>query len=463
MDIQKPLFWHQGLFLQPQHFQYMDLHAQSLLRPQQRFVRPHFWGVGGIEISAGALGNLSFEVLKGEFLFQDGTYAVFPGNAVLEARSFEEAWENRDQPLTIYLGLRKLDQAGANVTVLPELENLTGVATRYVTRTEPEESADLHQSGPVAELQHLNLLLKVFWEDEKEQAGDYLLLPVACLEKQGDMIGLLADFVPPCLTIRSSEPLLKNIKDVRDQIASRSRQLEEYKLQRGIHTADFGSRDMVFLLALRTLNRYVPLLFHLTEGPQVHPWDVYGLLRQLIGELSTFSSTINVLGKSGEAGSPLMSYNHRQLADCFAAARQLITQLLDEITAGPDYVIPLTYDGTYYAAELPPAAFEGRNRFYLVVDTEEDPAQTIDSLQTIAKLGSREILPILIARALPGVGVESLAVPPQELPRRSHCLYFQLDHHGEQWAKVQQSRNLVLYWDAAPEDFKAELMIVGKG
>jgi type VI secretion system protein ImpJ len=122
----------------------------------------------------------------------------------------------------------------------------------------------------------------------------------------------------------------------------------------------------------------------------------------------------------------------------------------------------LLFDGTYYAADLSPAMFEGRNRFYLVLETEEDPQSVLQSLETIAKLGSRESLPILIARALPGIKLEHLPVPPQELPRRAHCVYFRIDHHSDQWAQVQTSNNIALYWDAAPEDLKAELMVVGR-
>ena len=105
--------------------------------------------------------------------------------------------------------------------------------------------------------------------------------------------------------------------------------------------------------------------------------------------------------------------------------------------------------------------FEGRNRFYLVLETEADPPTVINALETIAKLGSREILPILIARALSGISLQHLMVPPQELPRRAHCIYFQIEHTSDQWAQVQQSHNLALYWDAAPHDLKMELMIVG--
>jgi len=462
MDIQRPLFWHQGLFLQPQHFQLFDRSFQSLLRPFHNFIEPHFWGLGEIEIQKTALGIKSFNLLKGIFLFPDGTYVVLPGNAVFEARTFNEAWVEGGKPFPIYIGIKRWNDAGENVTVLDTLENISVITTRFVSLADPEEVKDLHSGGPSGQIKRLHYVLKTIWETEREQFGDYILIPIAQLEKMGEEIRLSGRFVPPCLTISGSEPLLKLIKEMRDQLAARSRQLEEYKRQKGIQTAEFGSRDMVYLLALRSLNRYVPILFHFTEVQQVHPWAVYGVLRQLIGELSSFSEKVNVMGESGDGNLMLPNYDHLNLGECFSAAQVLISKLLDEITAGPEYVIRLVYDGTYYAAELKPAIFEGRNRFYLVLKTEANPKSVIQSVAAIAKLSSREHLPILIARALPGIGLEHLPVPPQELPRRANSVYFAVDHHSDQWALIQKGNNIALYWDNAPEDMEVELMVVGK-
>ena len=462
MDIQRPLFWHQGLFLQPQHFQLFDRSFQSLLMPFHNFIEPHFWGLGEIEIQKTALGIKSFNLLKGIFLFPDGTYVVLPGNAVFEARTFNEAWVEGGKPFPIYIGIKRWNDAGENVTVLDTLENISVITTRFVSLADPEEVKDLHSGGPSGQIKRLHYVLKIIWETEREQFGDYILIPIAQLEKMGEEIRLSERFVPPCLTISGSEPLLKLIKEMRDQLAARSRQLEEYKRQKGIQTAEFGSRDMVYLLALRSLNRYVPILFHFTEVKQVHPWAVYGVLRQLIGELSSFSEKVNVMGESGDGNRMLPNYDHLNLGECFSAAQALVSKLLDEITAGPEYVIRLVYDGTYYAAELKPAIFEGRNRFYLVLKTEADPKSAIQSVAAIAKLSSREHLPILIARALTGIGLEHLPVPPQELPRRANSIYFAVDHHSDQWALVQKGHNIALYWDSAPEDMEVELMVVGK-
>ena len=460
--MERPLFWHQGLFLQPQHFQLADLHSQSLLTPLYGYQYSFPWGIGGMQIQEAALENGSFNVLKGDFLFPDMTYVVLPDNAAIEARSFEGAWAEDGRPLNVYIGLKKWNDLGENVTVLSESATLTEVHTRFVTSNDPEEVRDFHQNGPPAQVKRLQYVLKVFWETEKEQLGDYYLLPVARLERMGEKVVLSERFIPPCLTVKSSEPLFRLMADIRDQIASRGRQLESYKKERGIQTAEFGARDMVYLLALRSLNRYIPLFEHLLTSGYLHPWNAFGILRQMIGELSSFSEQVDVMGATADGVQGALDYVHGDLWKCFENAKAIITLLLDEITAGPEYTLPLLYDGTYYSTELPPSLFEGRNRYYLVFETEADPKPVLQALENISKLSSRQQLPILIARSLPGIGIEHLTTPPRELPRRTRTLYCQIDHHHDQWDQVQRDRNIALYWDAAPEDLKVELMVVGR-
>lgn len=460
--MQRPFFWHQGLFLQPQHFQLQDRYIQSLVQPLQTYVQPHFWGVGDLQIQDAALGNLSLQVLRGQFQFSDGTFVSLPENGLLDPRSFSEDWIESGKPLGILLGLRKWNPSGDNVTVLSSLESVNDVATRFVTTTEPEEVQDYYQGGPPAQVKRLYHVLKIFWESEEEQLGDYELIPIARLLRQGEEIVRSDRFYPPCLSITAVTPLKKLITEIRDQLASRTHMLEAYKRERGIHTAEFGARDTIFLLALRSLNRYVPLLFHVTEAKVAHPWKVYGILRQIIGELSSFSETVNVLGEQEDGSRLVPPYNHRKLHTCFLAAQKVLLRLLDEITAGPEYMLELKYDGAYFSAELNPSMFDAHNRYYLVLATDEEPGQVLQSFTGLAKTGSRESLPLLIARALPGIKINHLDSPPQELPRRAGSYYFQVDHHGELWQQVQQGNNLAIFWDNAPDDVKIELMVVGR-
>ena len=103
---------------------------------------------------------------------------------------------------------------------------------------------------------------------------------------------------------------------------------------------------------------------------------MYGVLKQLVGELSSFSEKITMLGEL-EDGTPLIErYDHRRLWECFSGIQRLITQLLDEITAGTRICHAVTLRWYFFSTELPPAIFEGRNRFFLVFSTEADTRGT---------------------------------------------------------------------------------------
>jgi type VI secretion system protein ImpJ len=460
--MEKALFWHQGLFLQPQHLQLESRYQETLDHPLKAYLQPHFWGVAGLSVSKAALGNRSFQLTEGRFLFPDMTWVEVPGNAVVMPRSFEDDWEKGSQQFGVCLGLRKFNPIGPNVTEVNDPSNIYDVHTRWMAAGTAESIPDLHRDGPAADVQKLTYVLRIFWESEKDRLGDYELIPLARLEREQDQVRLSPEYIPPCLCLGADETLFKIVKEVRDQIGARSRQLEAYKRDRGLHSAEFGARDMVYLLALRSLNRYAALLNHYTSVRTVHPWTVYGLLGQLVAELSTFAGDISFTGETTSGEQLLAEYRHSDPAAGFASALALITRLLDQITAGPEYILPLMFDGTYFGTELPPAVFDGRNRFFLVLETEADPQSVLTSLERIAKLGSREALPLLIARSLSGVGMDHLPVPPQELPRRSRALYIQVNHHSDQWTQVQRGKNLALYWDTAPEDLKVELMVVGR-
>jgi type VI secretion system protein ImpJ len=460
--MEKALFWHQGLLLQPQHLQLASRYSESLQQPFKEYLQPYLWGIGSWQVQRTALDNRSFQLTEGRFLFADMAYAVLSENAVVMPRSFEQAWDQGAETFGVYLGLRKFNPDGNNVAVVSDVNNLAEVNSRWVTANTTEQIPDLHQNGTAAQVQRLYYVLKVFWESEKDQLGDYELIPLARLERDQDQIRLSTKYIPPCLSIGADETLYKIIKEIHDQIGARSRQLEGYKRERGLHSAEFGARDMVYMLALRSLNRYAPLLDHMAAAHHGHPWTVYGMLRQMIAELSTFSAELSYTGEDNQGNRLLPAYDHGRLGACFSSAQALITRLLDQITAGPEYIIPFLFDGTYFAAELPPAIFEGRNRYYLVMETEADPQLLLGAMAGIAKLGCRESLPLLIARSLSGVGMQRLEQVPPELPRRARALYFQIDHHSDQWALVQKSKNAALYWDAAPEDLKVELMAAGR-
>lgn len=458
----KPIHWQEGIFLQPQHFQWQDLYFQSQIDPLNRYMQPSFWGTGRIRIHEEALTNNVFSVLNGEFRFRDLVHAIYPGNAILESRNFETAWKDRGKPFTVYLGIRKLSRTGKNVSDPRDFESFSTMPTRFCAERDTEQLADIYAGGEELPIERMQYVLKLLWEDEKERVGDYEVIPIARLESRKGEVSLAPDFIPPVLSMGSSRSLMQNIRTVSELITSTVNRLEAYKKDRGVHTAEFGTKDMVFLFTLRTLNRFSPLLRHMRgKAGSVHPWAVYGLLCQLIGELSTFSSKINLVNIKPDDPFYLLDYDHENLTQCFKRCRYILARLMADITSEPEHVIPFDYNGQYFAANLSTKLLKGRKRFFVAVDTEGDHEQVIQEMENQAKMSAPEHLFRLVLQSLRGIELKHVASPPPELPRRNMCVYFAVNHKSKLWQKVIEQRKLALSWDTRPKDARIELMVAG--
>jgi len=464
----KQIFWHQGLFLQPQHFQWQERGNQYRLYPQQTYMQPYFWGFGRLRIQEDSLKNMMFEIRECEALFRDGTWVAFPGNSELPPRSFKGVWtEDMAQRFRVYLGLRKLNPDGENVTVAGRDEEPFPTATRFVSPADPEEIKDIYKNGPVAQIKLLSHALRIFWETEIESAGEYELLPLAQLEFDGNEIVLSRTYVPPFLSIAGADILAETLKSIREEVTLRGRVLEEYKHPQLARTIEIAAsveeaNYLTFLLALHSLSRYIPILHHLTDNVHIHPWAVYGLLRGLVGELSTFSDRTDILGRLKDGSELVPPYRHDNIGACYAEIRMLINELLNSIMIGAKNIIHLVREEDYFQAAISPETFDNRNLFYLVLRSGADPDEWAGKAPHLIKISSAERLPVLIRRALPGMPLERTTILPPGLPRRSDSIYFKLDRSGAEWAEIQKQQNICLYWSNAPEDTSADIIVIRK-
>ncbi len=464
MKFEKPIFWHEGLFLQPQHFQILDLHHQHRESQIPALLKDYPWGFLDLDIRRAALENQVFELDKFEAIFPDGTYVKVPGNGRIVGKSFEGFWSAEGKPLSVYIGLRKWYEDRPNVCASSEAASLKGVLpvngqTRFIVDEVPESVGDIFSHQSEAQVRFLFHNVEVFFEPELEEAGDVELLKVAELVRAEEEVRIDPGYVPPLFWASASKRLWSFVKEIRDLLTSRGQEFAAYKKEQLGQVPQFGSQDLLFLLALRSLNRYIPLFHQITELERIHPVELYGLLRQLVGELSSFSSTYDSLGSSEEEPE-IPAYNHRDPWPCFRIVRERIVRLLNEITTGPEYVIDLLFDGTYYSSDLEDRIFTDVNRYYLVLESSLDKNEIISMVEQTAKIGSREQLPFLIARALPGLEARNLPVPPSELPRRPRATYFELDTHSEHWQRIREGLNIGIFFESPLPDLKAQLMVV---
>ncbi len=456
----RPPFWYQGLFLQPQHFQALEQHWRSLLA-QLRDHAPFPWGTRDLQFQEGSLGEHTLELARGELLFPDGTLVSVPDLAPAPVRSFRKDWTDPDRPFKVYLGLRRWNPAGENVTVL-EGGDPAAAQTRFVTGLDPEEVPDTHQGGAPGQVRLLTPLLRFFWEAERPDLGGYSLLPVAVLVQSRGEVRLDPRFAPPAFVLGGAPALRSVARAIRDQVAGQVRRLEAFKLAPEHQNPEFHATYGQYLMALRILAGALPELQHALEPPVSHPWTVYGLLRRLVGELSTFTDRVDALGRLEDGRELLPGYDHEDPLPCFEAARTLVAELLGAVLVGPRKVLELARSGKDFQAVLPLDVFDPLHAHFLAVRSAGPREAVLRDLTTLAKLGSREQVPTLVARALSGVPLRPMEAPPAGMPKHAGAYYFRLDLSHPQWAEVQASQTLCLHWDTAPEDAKAELVVLRK-
>lgn len=271
--------------------------------------------------------------------------------------------------------------------------------------------------APVLCLIHV---LRIFFENETETLDDYDLIPIACLERDGDTIRLSETFIAPSYSLAASPTLFSIIKEIRDELAGRARQLQEFKSPREMQKAEFDANYMVFLMALRSLNRTAPYLFHLTESPDSHPWYAYGALRQLIGELSSFSERFNMIGETEDAvRRGFLNTITTISATAFSRARVLISYLLNEISVGPEFPRRTGITRRFLHGTITKTVFWSSNRFYLVLRSEaptEKMANLVPSGACLASLNAEADRPRPAGRRInPHAGGSARAAAPFKL------------------------------------------------
>lgn len=461
MDFSTATYWHQGLFLQPQHLQRQDLYQHFLKRPLFEMTTPYSWGVSQLEFAPEALSARIVEVRQARLLFRDNTYIEFPGNAIIGPRSFDTVWTNSDEPLDVYLGLRKLSPAAPNVTVVDALNNGATASTRYVSQADGHAMPDLYGEGPMATVPTVMHIVRVFFGPELASLDDFELLPIGKLSRDNDVVKFRTDHIPPCYTLSGSTLLQELVHDIRDDMSGRLRQLSEYKAPRDIQRQELDPEYLLLMQSLQVLNRAVPQLIHLCETSQVHPWLAYGLLRTCVGEISTFCEAFDVTGRRRDTQDEgLPPYDHLALYACFNAARRIINQMLAEISVGPEFRVTLEPQNDYLAAAIPRDYFANRNRFYLVTQTASKNEFSSEEFLRMARLAAPRALATMIDHALPGIDLIEISTPPQGLPQRANAHFYRVEQMSAEWEQVEQSAEIALFWPDAPADLRVQLVVL---
>ncbi|EPP8181347.1 type VI secretion system baseplate subunit TssK, partial [Escherichia coli] len=78
------VYWYSGLYLQPQHFQSIDLHHSFMLARTRQLSQPHHQGYYECRINDDLLKEDTVRIEKIKAVLSSGHYIEYPGNCVVQ-------------------------------------------------------------------------------------------------------------------------------------------------------------------------------------------------------------------------------------------------------------------------------------------------------------------------------------------------------------------------------------------
>lgn len=429
MSIHAPVYWHEGMFLRPQHFQIAEQNFQSELRHNVHWDRHYSWGLRKFKFDRDALANNRIVITELAARMRDGTLISAPESGNLPELDLRQAIQAK-QFLTLFVAIPKTQSAVAS----------SPSAGRYRIESVDLEDANTGQNPRPIQVRRLNLQLL---SDTDDHAG-YSTLPLMRIrraDRAESLPELDRTFIPPVLSIDAWTVLEQEvIRPVFDRIGKKLELVSNQVISRGITFDSTSQGDRVILEQMRVMNESYAELSVEAFVPGIHPLEVFRHMLAFIGRMSVFTA--------GRRVPALPTYDHDDLGTCFWSARRLVDGVLDAVVE-PEYSERAFIGaGQRVQVALEPAWLEPGKRMFVAVTSSMTAEQTRQLVQRRLdmKIGAGSTVDELYRLGRAGLQFEYLADPPRCLPLRPGRVFFAVDsaRSPDQWDSIQRSLTLAV-------------------
>lgn len=436
--------WSEGLFLTPHLFQQLDRYHESLLHFRLTPLTAFYWGLSELEIDKEGLPNNFFTLSRCSGIMPDGLPIQVPdGDRPPDTRPIQAYFPPSAASLDVYLAIPASQPASVNFRLD---SGGGGPPVRYqmdLLRAPDETTEGNEREIPVAKKNY-----KILFSGEPLDGT--IWIKIAELTRTGaGTIALQDSYIAPSVTLSASGRLMDILHRLLEMLAAKSSALSQQRR----HIAEFGASDVANFWLLHTVNSYVPILSHFYNAPTRHPEQLYLVLSQLAGELSTFALR--------EDPRDLPRYDHINLGKTFIELEEKIRFLLESVIPTRYVIIPLEktpellYVGHIHDDRLIKTA-----QFYLGANAQVAANRLIEEIPAKSKIGSPDEVNSLIGRAVPGVELTHEPVPPTAIPVKPGFKYFHLSTRGRWWDAIAKSQSLALYLPDEFPDLRLELVAI---
>ncbi len=440
--------WSEGMYLGPHHFQAQSRYFEDSIQFATSALWSETQGLAGCELNSEALQNGTVWLVHARGIFADGLIFHMPESDPLPApRNIAELFPPTRDKVTVLLAVPPRKPGGANCS-FSEAEAQNGSRFLAEAQTLYDETTGRDEKQVRLGRKNVRLLL------DTEAVDDLVALPLARIMRSGSGRFVYdPTFIPPCLQISASERIMSLLGRLIEIMDEKSASLSRSPKDGSDLKAAFSSRELLNFWLLHTVNASLTPLRHLYASRRGHPLELYLELVRLAGALCTF--TLDSHPRS------LPVYDHLHLDECFDKLDRHIRTHLETILPTNCLSIPLQRVANYlYSGQITDQRCVGRSRWILGMRAQLGEADLIAKAPQLVKLCSSQFVPELVKRALPGLTLTHLPVPPPAVSTRVETQYFGVSKAGPCWDHLVQTRQIGVY---VPGEFpkpEIELLVI---
>ena len=442
MKLLSRVVWSEGMHLGPHHFQVQSRYFEDSIQ----FATSSLWfepyGVAGLRVDPEALRNGTVSLLHARGIFPDGLSFNMPESDALPApRSIAEHFPPTHEGITVLLAIPARKPNGSNCS----LDN--GLDARYVAESQVLHDENTGSDERPVKVGRKNLRLLF----ETEPAGDLLTLPIARVIRDGAGHFLYDPvFIPPLLQISASDRLMVLLQRLIEILDEKSANISQGA---GKRRGDLATREIANFWLLHAINAAVPPLRHQLIAKRGHPEELFVELSRLAGALCTFAL------EAHPRDLPL--YDHRNLGEAFEKLDRHIRAHLETIVPTNCLSIPLRPAGDYfYEGEMADQRVLGRSRWVFAIHAEMGEPELMTRAPQLIKVCSPPFVRELVKRALPGLALTHLPVPPPAISTSPEVQYFGISRGGPCWDHMVQTRRVGVYVPGEFPNPEVEILVV---
>jgi len=452
MAMQNEIHWCEGLFLQPQHLQYMQRQISAKFYREHRLCWKYPYGIIETKVSDDQLENMRVSFDRLQAVMPSGLEVNVPGNATLPSLDIKEAFAASSTGLTVSLGVPLWTPTRSNTVEKGSEQDWRAKRLYHVTETDVFDENTGDNPQPIL-LRQINARLLLDGDDRT----DLEVLPVLrIVHATGEDVGFPRrdpQYIPPCLLISGSPALAELIRDIANQVAA-SRDELVVQINRGGFSVD-TMRGVQFeqMLRLGILNRFSARLTALIQVPTgVTPFDMYLELRQLLAELAALHPERDQFMSR--------NYEHDNPAVVFKDACDKIRGLLKGVVQARFLKVSFTHvpELNVLSATLTDEALSLANQYFLAIKTKQDPSELA---QLVLDRDRFKLMPQSLAnQRVFGIQLARELYPPVELPAQVGLHYFRVERaeSARHWERVEQDKSLSVRWpDIDTSDYELTL------